>query len=345
MWTGGRQLGGGGGSDGLVAGEHDPRAALGAEMAVSAPERKVRVLLTGADGQLGWELRRALLPLAVTVCAGGPRSAAADAPLDLADPAALRRRIREVRPQVVINAAAYTAVDRAEEEPDLARAVNSEAPGVLAEESRRCHAVLVHYSTDYVFDGRSTRPYRETDTPAPLGMYGQTKLDGERAVAEVGGRHLILRTSGLYAARGRNFVRAILGAAASGKPLRVVDDQFGAPTWARTVAEATAQVLAQSRVLTEDWLGEHSGLYHLSAGGLCSWYEFARRILELWFAPGQLPAVEPIPAAQYPVRAARPRYSVLDNARFTSVFGLDLAPWDEQLARVIEEIRLMQGGQ
>jgi len=289
----------------------------------------------GAAGQLGFELSRSLGCLGEVVAAtrgGGCDSVA----LDLGDRAAIAHLVRESRPAVIVNAAAYTAVDRAESEPEQAHAVNAEAPAVLAAEARAAEALLVHYSTDYVFDGRAERPYREDDAPAPLNVYGRSKLAGEEAVRASGARHLILRTSWVYGARGRNFVHAILGRAAQGAGLRVVSDQHGAPTSARALAEFTAQVLAGARAAGEPWLEARLGTYHVAASGECTWYEFARHILER-AGRGETP-VEPVTTADYGAKAPRPLSSRLDCRRAREVFGLELEHWRRQLARVMEEI-------
>jgi dTDP-4-dehydrorhamnose reductase len=280
-------------------------------------------MLLGARGQVGWELERALAPLAEVVALGRER-------LDLARPDSIVATVRQHRPTVIVNAAAYTAVDRAEQEPDLAHAVNAVAPGILAEEARRCGALLVHYSTDYVFDGGKGSPYTEEDAPRPLNTYGRTKLEGERAIQAAGPPYLILRTGWVYGLRGKNFLLTIQRLASERKELRVVDDQAGAPTWSRFLAEATAQMLARHDV------SERSGLYHLSAAGCTSWYGFARAILDRLPADAR-PALIPIASEDYPAAAQRPRYSVLDNTRYQQCFGLRSPGWDEQLRLVLED--------
>ncbi len=286
------------------------------------------IMILGKDGQLGWELQHALSSL-------GPVKSLGRAELDLADADALRSRMREVTPVLVVNAAAYTAVDRAEAEPDLARAVNAVAPGVLAEECARLGAALIHYSTDYVFDGVRRVPYRETDTPNPLNMYGRTKLEGEQAVQAAGGAFLIFRTAWVYGQRGKNFLLTIRRLSHEREALHVVDDQVGCPTWVRLVAEATAQVVRASRIVeTRDagWLRERSGLYHLACGGETSWCGFARAIVTQ--VPGARPVpVHPIPTSAYPTPARRPAYSVLDCDKALQVLGVGLPSWDEGLQR------------
>ncbi|HEY5998803.1 MAG TPA: dTDP-4-dehydrorhamnose reductase [bacterium] len=292
------------------------------------------ILVTGANGQLGWELRRTLAPL-------GPLTAVDVAEMPLEDTAAIRRVVREVRPALIVNAAAYTAVDRAEDEPELAMAVNGVAPAVLADEAKRLGAAIVHYSTDYVFDGAKPGAYDEGDTPRPLGVYGETKLAGEEGVRGAGVPHLILRTSWVYGARGANFLRTILRAAAAGKPLRVVDDQRGAPTWCRMLAEATALALVQTgAVLRPDALEDYGGTYHLAGGGETTWHGFAVALLEL--APPAVraacPGITPVPTSAWPTKARRPANSRLDCTRFRDTFGLALPDWRDSLALVMAEI-------
>lgn len=271
----------------------------------------MRILLTGASGQVGWELARRLPEL-------GELVATDRASLDLADAAAIRRVLRDVKPGLVINAAAYTAVDRAESEPGLAHAVNATAPAVLAEEAKRLGALLVHYSTDYVFDGEKRSPYTEDDAPHPLNAYGRTKLAGEEAVRASGCRYLLLRASWVYAERGRNFLLAIARKARAGEPLRVVDDQTGVPTSAAFLAETTVRILGRA---------EHpEGLYHLAPTGSTTWCGFARAIVERL---GVNATVTPIRTADYPTPARRPAYSVLDSSRARAAFGLPAADWRE----------------
>lgn len=290
----------------------------------------MRILLTGAHGQVGWELERALAPL-------GEITALDMAHLDLTDSDAIRRHLRELQPQTIVNAAAYTAVDRAESEPELAHAVNATAPGVLAEEAKRLDAILVHYSTDYVFDGEKTSPYTEGDAPDPLNEYGRSKLEGERAIAASGCRHLTLRTSWVYGTRGRNFLRTMLRLAAEGRAARVVDDQIGAPTWCREIADATAAVLASPDLAAPG----ADGLFHLTAGGFTSWFGFARAIFdspELARLGIARPALEAIPTSAYPTPARRPRNSRLDCGRLADRAGIRLAQWDEALRRCMAEL-------
>jgi len=295
----------------------------------------MNILLTGTQGQVGWELQRTLAPLGQVY--GFARNT-----LDLADPDEIRRVVRDVAPGLIVNAAAYTAVDKAEAEPDQAMAINAVAPGVLAEAARRGGAAIVHYSTDYVFDGEKKEAYLEDDPPRPLGAYGRSKLAGEEAVRASGAPHLILRTSWVYGARGRNFLLTMLRLARERDELRVVDDQFGAPTWSRMIAQATVLALARC-----PWRGAGpdlfaaSGTYHLSAEGRTSWHGFARAILERTAAlePGALRArrVVAIGSADYPTPAARPRNSVLSNAKLRRAFGIALPAWEDSLGRCLED--------
>lgn len=288
-----------------------------------------RILLIGAGGQVGFELRRTLSPL-------GLLTALDRRDVDLANADALRACVRAERYDLIVNAAAFTAVDRAEQEPEVARAINAEAPAILAEAAVRAQAVLVHFSTDYVFDGRARRPYVEEDVPNPLGVYGRTKLEGDRAIEASGADHLIFRTSWVYGNRGRNFLLTILRLARERPELKVVDDQLGAPTWSRMIAEATAAVLAQCRFgarrIGRD-MAEVGGLYNLAAGGQTSWAGFAASIVERAGAsPGApRPRVSPIPTSEYPLPAARPAYSVLSQEKLDRVFGVRLPEWAQSL--------------
>lgn len=285
------------------------------------------LLLFGKNGQVGWELCRALAPL-------GRVLAMDRAEADLADEAALRRIVREAQPRVIINAAAYTAVDKAESETDLARRVNGIAPGALAEAARETGAWLIHFSTDYVYDGAKTTPYVETDSTNPLNVYGRTKLEGDQAVIAAGGKHLIFRTSWVYGNRGRNFFLTIQRLARGGKSLRIVNDQLGSPTWSRVIAEATTQ--AVRRVLAaED--ASPSGVYHLAAEGFTSWHGFASRIVECMPDAHDASGVQPITTAEYPTPAKRPRYSVLDCGKLKRTFGVELPNWEASLRMVARE--------
>jgi dTDP-4-dehydrorhamnose reductase len=272
----------------------------------------VKILLTGRGGQVGSALERVLASL-------GELTAFARADLDLLNADAVRASVGKARPDVIVNAAAYTAVDRAEREPDVAFAVNAAAVETLANVAKSAGALLVHFSTDYVFDGAQSRPYAETDPPHPLGVYGRSKLEGERAIAASGCRHFIFRTSWVYARSGRNFVNAILAAAKTKPELRVVDDQRGAPTSAAAIARAIGQVLADP--------GRRSrpdGIYHLTAAGETTWYGFAQEILRT--AAPEVRLV-PVTTAEYGAAAPRPRNSLLDNAKLRETFGIALDDW------------------
>lgn len=281
------------------------------------------ILLLGRNGQVGWELERALAPLGRVMALGRAEA-------DLSSPDALRRAVRDLRPRWIVNAAAYTAVDRAEEEPEAAFAANAAAPGVLAEEAKRAGAVLVHYSTDYVFDGRKGAPYVEDDAPNPLNVYGRSKLEGERAVQAAGCDHLVLRTTWVYGTRGKNFLLTMLRLMAERAEVRVVADQAGAPTWSRMIAGATAAVMVKCAA------GIPSGVYHLTAGGATTWHGFAQAIRD---EAGLAAKVTPISTAEYPTPAVRPAYSVLDNGRLAAAFGVALPDWRASLAMAAAGLR------
>ena len=281
----------------------------------------MRILITGANGQVGWELQRTLAPLGEVVALG--REA-----LDLSNADAIRHTVRQIAPELIVNAAAYTAVDKAEAERDLAHAVNGIAPGVLAEEAKLLNAAFVHYSTDYVFDGLKGAPYEEIDAPHAQSVYGETKLAGEKAIAAVGAPHLILRTSWVYGARGKNFLRTIFRLANERDELRIVDDQLGAPTWSRMIAEATGAILTQClhKGAVAGVLVEKGGLYHLTAAGQTSWFGFASEIVQ---HTDKHPRMIPIATAEYPLPAPRPTYSVMSNAKLARVFGIRLPDWND----------------
>lgn len=274
----------------------------------------MKILLTGATGQVGFELQRTLAPL-------GEVMAADRAALDLADSASITAAVRALRPELIVNCAAYTAVDRAESEPALAMAVNATAPGVLAEEAKRLGAGLIHFSTDYVFDGEKAGAYLETDAPNPLNTYGRSKLEGERAVAQSGARHLVLRTSWVYSRRGKNFLLTMLELAKTRPELRIVDDQRGAPTSARAIADAVA------RIAGRDW---PAGTCHLTCPGETTWFGFARAIFER--APGPRPSLVAITTPEFPTPARRPKNSILSNAKAAQAFGITLPDWQTALS-------------
>ncbi len=282
----------------------------------------MRIVLFGKNGQLGWELQRTLAPL-------GDITALDFEDVDLGNADVLRQRLRELRPQLVVNSAAYTDVDGAEHNREKAFAINATAPGIMAEEAASMDAPLVHYSTDYVFDGTKSAPYVETDIPNPVNAYGASKLAGERAVQDVGGAYLILRTAWLYSMRGNNFVTKVLSWARKHEVLHIVDDQIANPTWARTLAQLTAHVLTHGK----DYVAERRGLYHLTGDGYASRYDWAREILRLDPKPEEQTAKEVRRAAtsDIPTPARRPMFSALNCGRCTEVFGLTAPAWQHEL--------------
>jgi len=279
--------------------------------------------LIGCNGQVGWELERTLAPMAEVLAVDYPE-------LDLACSDSIRHWVQKTRPEVIVNAAAYTAVDKAESEPEQAMAINGTAPGILAQEAKRLGSLLVHYSTDYVYDGCKRTPYVETDNPAPLSVYGKTKLAGDEAIQAVGGRHLIFRLCWVYGLRGHNFLLTIQRLAREREVLRVVRDQVGCPTWSRLIAEATAIALRQ--VLASPDPDLFDSVYHLAASSHITWHEFAQAIVNaLPPEKRKCVQVEPIKASEYPTSAKRPAWSVLSCAKLERVFGLKLPSWDEML--------------
>jgi len=275
------------------------------------------ILLTGATGQVGFELARSLADL-------GDVIALDRAALDLADADAIVASVRQARPQLIVNAAAYTAVDRAEVERDAAFAANARAPGILAEEAKRLDAVLIHYSTDYVFDGRRTTPYDEDAPTGPLNVYGASKLEGERAIAQIGAHAVVLRTSWVYGARGSNFLLTMLRLAKERDELRIVADQYGTPNWCRTLADATTAAVARGL----PWLAERAGLYHLASSGSTTWHGFAQAII----GDAPRPRVVGIATSDYPTPARRPAYGVLATRKFEATFGCTMPDWRDALA-------------
>ncbi|RKT98789.1 dTDP-4-dehydrorhamnose reductase [Burkholderia sp. Nafp2/4-1b] len=288
-------------------------------------QRKPTILVTGTGGQVGFALLRHLQGLGEIV--GLDRTA-----LDLGRPDRIREVVHTIRPTLIVNPAAHTAVDIAERERDLAMAINADAPRVLAEAAEQVGAALIHYSTDYVFDGMKAEPYVETDATNPLNVYGRSKVAGEQGIAAVGGRHLILRTSWVYSARGRNFLTTMLRLAKERDELNIVADQFGAPTWSETIAALTAHIVAQALAAddADAWWRRHGGLYHMTAAGAASWYEFATAIFEQARVE-RVPTVLPIPASAYPTPASRPVNSRLANDRFARAFGLAAPQWRDAL--------------
>ncbi len=299
-------------------------------MSAAAPAPRPRILLFGSGGQIGWELTRALAPLGEVVAP--PRGE-----LDLQDAAALASAVPAVAPALIVNAAAYTDVDGAEKSEDLADAINATGPQALAQAAAKLGIPIVHFSTDYVFGGTARRPYREEDAPAPLNAYGRSKLKGEKAVAESGAGHLILRSSWVYSRRGKNFLNAIERRARGPEALRVVADQTGCPTWARMAAAGAAMMLARCwRPGAADPLGGKGGLYHLAAAGETSWHGFAEAIVAA--LPGGDPKkpVQAIATADMPRPAERPAYSVLDCGKAEAAFGVKLPHWRDQLRLCLE---------
>ncbi|QQC62387.1 dTDP-4-dehydrorhamnose reductase [Paraburkholderia ginsengisoli] len=288
------------------------------------------IFVTGVNGQVGFELLRSLQGLGRVVACD--RSM-----LDLSDLDRVRSVVRELKPSIIVNPAAYTAVDKAETDVDAARRLNAEVPRVFAEEAARSGAALVHYSTDYVFDGTKKGVYVETNETNPQNVYGLTKLEGERAIAATGCAHLILRTSWVYGRRGKNFLLTMLKLGSERSELRVVDDQIGAPTWAKTIATATSHIVAQALASDErDWWARRSGLYHFASAGATSWHGFAEAIFA--DAMGErAPKVVPIPSSDYPVAAKRPVNSRLSHDKLTEAFGLRLPDWADALKLCLSE--------
>ena len=281
----------------------------------------MKILLLGKNGQVGWELNRTLLPLGEIIALGRKE-------LNLTNKNAVRKAVRSINPDLIVNAAAYTAVDKAEEEADLAYAINGIAPGILAEEASICNAALVHYSTDYVFNGKKESPYTEKDQPDPINTYGKTKLVGENAIIESEVDHLILRTSWVYGLRGKNFLLTILRLAKEQNELKIIDDQIGSPTWSRLIAEATAMIIAQKPFLSK----EKQGVYHLSSAGKTSWHGFANAIIEMFLVESNSkPVITAISTEDYKTLAARPKNSLLDNSRLISNYNIFLPHWQQYL--------------
>lgn len=291
----------------------------------------MKILLLGKNGQVGWELQRSLAPL-------GELLAADRQIADLENPQQLRELVSDYKPSIIVNASAYTSVDKAESEPERAKAINTDAVALLAEEARRIDSCLIHYSTDYVFNGSGSTPYPEFAPTAPLNVYGKTKLEGELAIQASGCRHLIFRTSWVYAARGNNFIKTMLRLAKEREQLSVINDQIGAPTGAELIADVTSFIL---RTLEQQ--ADISGVYHLVASGATSWHNYACFILEQARKAGVAlkinpPAVKAIPSSEYLVAASRPLNSRLDNQKLQKKFGIHLPVWQHGVARALEEI-------
>ena len=291
-----------------------------------------RLLITGSNGQLGFELQRALAPLGEVV-------AFARDVCDLSNPDSIRAAVRAAKPDVIFNAGAYTAVDKAESEPDLANAINAVAPGIIGEEAAKIGALVIHYSTDYVFDGTMPEAYLENDTPNPLGVYGMTKLAGEQALVLSGAMHLIFRTSWVYGLYGKNFIKTILRLASERAELKIVADQFGAPTGAALLADVSAHVAA--RYLREGADSFPFGLYHLVASGETSWHGFAHHVASKataadWILQATAERILPITTPEYPTPAARPANSRLNTSKFSEAFGLQLPDWHIGVDQVMD---------
>lgn len=294
-----------------------------------------RILLFGRTGQVGWELNRSLLPL-------GEVTALSRSEADFSQPESLRKVIREFRADIIVNAVAYTSVDKAESEESLAHLINADAPAVLAEEAKRSNALLVHYSTDYVFDGTKLEPYVEDDKPNPINAYGRTKLAGEQNIQATGCRLLILRTSWVYSSRGQNFIKTILRLAQQRRELHIVADQVGAPTSARFIADVTSGILAKIQSLTSSSAHEEGDLYHLTPSNYTSWHGFAQTILDAakssLLNATNLPTLIPIPTEQYPLPALRPRNSRLNCDKLTIRFGVHFPSWETDVRFCLDEL-------
>ena len=296
----------------------------------------MKILILGKNGQVGWELNRTMLPLGDIIALDYPD-------IDFSKPDTLRTLIREIKPDVIANAVAYTAVDRAEDEEQLAHIINADAPALLADIAKKSSTILIHYSTDYVFDGTKKEPYTETDQPNPLNAYGRTKLVGDLAVQASGCKHFIFRTSWVFGARGQNFLLTMLRLAKERKELKIVDDQIGAPTWSRLIAETTSIALAK-KLGSIDSAAMPWGLYNLTASGATSWYGFAQaifreaRLLEL-IPPDKMTLVMPLPSSEYKFKAVRPLYSVLSNDKMLRTMHLRMPSWEECFNRSVSEVR------
>jgi dTDP-4-dehydrorhamnose reductase len=290
--------------------------------------KPLKILLIGKNGQVGWELQRSLACLGQIVALGR-------AEMDLTNPEVIKDNIRRIKPNLIVNAAAYTAVEKAETERDTAMLVNGVAPGIMAEEAKRLGAGFIHYSTDYVFDGANNKPYTEKDKPNPINVYGKTKLCGEEAIQGVGGKYIILRTSWVYGLRGHNFLTTILRLGCEKEEINVVDDQIGAPTWSRIIAEATASIITfiyTSASSDKELLERYSGIYNISAGGETNWYGFAKMIIDTF--PKEKYVLKRIVAVSsdvYPSKVERPKWSIFSNCKIRDSFGIYVDSWDSLL--------------
>jgi dTDP-4-dehydrorhamnose reductase len=295
----------------------------------------VKILLFGKNGQVGWELNRSLQPLGEVIALGREDA-------DFSNPESLRDIVRKIKPDIIVNAVAYTAVDKAEAEEDLAATINGVAPGILAEESLETGALLIHYSTDYVFDGTKTSPYLETDSPNPVNAYGRTKLAGEQVIVLSGCDYLIFRTSWVYAARGSNFGKTMLRLAKEKNLLKVVSDQHGAPTSAELIADITALALFYIN-RSQDGFSAYTGTYHLVSHGETTWFDYAKYVLEMARSRGAAlrvapEAVQPVTTEAYRLPAMRPKNSILNTAKLSNAFSLSLPDWKIQVKRLVDEL-------
>jgi len=295
----------------------------------------MRILLTGKNGQVGSELNKILSQFGEIIATGRNE-------MNLADPSQIRRVVRKIKPELIINAGAYTAVDKAESDQELAKAVNGIAPKILAEEAKNNDALLIHYSTDYSYNGEmSHRPYLESDSPSPNSVYGKTKLQGDQAIEKSGASHLIFRTGWVYSKRGESFLRTILKLAKEKNELRVVNDQTGTPTWCRSIAEATCKsiknILEKRKGSLSKTAASISGVYHMTCQGATNWHRFAQTILEL-SCPDNMPKLLAISTKEYPTPAIRPTYSVLSNSKLKKNFGIELPHWEHALKQCLSDI-------
>jgi dTDP-4-dehydrorhamnose reductase len=290
----------------------------------------MKILLTGVSGQVGWELQRTLMTVGEVISVNRNQ-------LDLANPDSIRSTIRDIKPDLIVNSAAYTAVDKAESEIDLAMAINGVAPGIMAEEAKRLNAGIIHYSTDYVFDGNKNNPYQENELTNPQNIYGKTKLAGEEAISSIGVNHIIFRTSWVYGLRGKNFLLTMQKLAKEREEIKVVDDQIGSPTWSRMIAEITAQVITLGQNNLNNFFADKGGIYNLSPSGKTSWYGFAKAIFNDDFPNNErkLQRLIPITTPEYPTPASRPAFSLLDNQKLSDTFGLKMPDWDQVLKLVL----------
>ena len=281
----------------------------------------MRILLTGKNGQVGWELNRSLSTIGTVIALGRDQ-------IDLSKPETLGSVIQEIKPNIIINAAAYTAVDKAESEPELAMTVNGIAPGVIAEEAKKIGAGMIHYSTDYVFNGKATAPYKEEEPPCPLSVYGKSKLAGDKGIMQAGIPHIILRTGWVYSLRGSNFLLTMQKLAQTKNQIKVVDDQIGSPTWSKAIAEGTTRILEHCRSAGKSKIFSHSGIFNMSCGGETSWFGFAKKIFEL---SGKDTELISIPTVEYPTPAVRPESSLLSNRKLKQVFHHEMPHWQDAL--------------